>query len=84
MFIDLSKMTSLVAIISVAVIMQQIMTLPDNASDGTWASDPGTQWHRNVISGAMSMSDVSCRGRGDIVTTLASIISVITTVMSSS
>ena len=42
-FIDLSKMTSLVAIISVAVIMQQIMTLPDNASDGTWASDPGTQ-----------------------------------------
>ena len=42
-FIDLSKMTSLVAIISVAVIMQQIMTLPDNGSDGTWASDPGTQ-----------------------------------------
>ena len=30
------------------------------------------------------MSDVSCRGWGDIVTALASIISVITTVMSSS
>ena len=40
LYSDLSKMTSIAAIISDAVVMQQVMTLLDNDSDGSRDSDP--------------------------------------------